>query len=434
MKASFDVVVAGGGPAGSATAIDLSRRGFRVALIEQSAYENFRVGETLPPEIRRLLTELGVWELFLASERVESHGIQSAWETPIARHHDFLYNPYGCGWHIERPGFDAMLAGAAADTGAELIVSARVTALDKDVNGQWLIEIAAGGKKQTVCGSLLVDATGRKASIARKLGCGVQAVDRLVGAVAVLPRSEAEHWTLIEAVENGLWYAAPLPRDRIVFAYMTDSDLWRGSGWGELLKQAPLTSERATAMKQQPRIHIVSAGSVLRQPVTGPNWIAAGDAALAFDPLSGLGIYKTIESALRSSAAIVCCFKGDRSGMVEYENWTARLGFVGTLGFLGLLVLLFTVLVVNQLLSRRQARQRSHAVAAQAAIIGAQAARTAAAVSAVSGGSGDRGAASDGFRTYMMMLLVGAPVLIDDPVARHFLEQAQANAVAAAPG
>ncbi len=91
----------------------------------------------------------------------------------------------------------------------------------------------------------------------------------------------------------------------------------------------------------------------------------------------------------------------------------------------GLLVLLVTVLVVNQLLNRRQAGQRGHAVAAQAAILVAQAARSARAVSSVIDGSGDRGAASDGFRTYMMMLLISAPVLIDDPVARRFLEQAQ---------
>ena len=91
----------------------------------------------------------------------------------------------------------------------------------------------------------------------------------------------------------------------------------------------------------------------------------------------------------------------------------------------GLLVLLVTVLVVNQLLNRRQARQRGHAVAAQAAIMVAQATRSVKAVSAVIDGSGDRGAASDGLRTYMMMLLTGAPLLIDDPVARHFLEQAQ---------
>ena len=91
----------------------------------------------------------------------------------------------------------------------------------------------------------------------------------------------------------------------------------------------------------------------------------------------------------------------------------------------GLLVLLVTVLVVNQLLNRRQGRQRGHAVAAQAAILVTQAGRSARAVSSAIDGSGDRDAASDAFRTYMMMLLISAPVLIDDPVARRFLEQAQ---------
>jgi hypothetical protein len=91
----------------------------------------------------------------------------------------------------------------------------------------------------------------------------------------------------------------------------------------------------------------------------------------------------------------------------------------------GLLVLLITVLVVNQLISMRQDRQRSHAVAAQAAIVEAQAAESAGAVSSVIGGSGDRHAASEGYRTYMLMLLISAPVFIDDPVALRFLEKAQ---------
>ena len=103
--------------------------------------------------------------------------------------------------------------------------------------------------------------------------------------------------------------------------------------------------------------------------------------------------------------------------------WAARPLTTDTVS--GLLVLLVTILVVNQLLNRRQARQRGHAVAAQAAIMVAQATRSAKALSSVIDGPGDRGAASDGFRTYMMMLLIGAPVLIDDPVARRFLEQAQ---------
>lgn len=91
----------------------------------------------------------------------------------------------------------------------------------------------------------------------------------------------------------------------------------------------------------------------------------------------------------------------------------------------GLLVLLITVLVVNQLLNLRQARQRSHAVAAQTAILLSQAVQSTRALSSVIGRTGDRGAASDAFRTFMLMLLISAPVFIDDPVARRFLEQAQ---------
>jgi hypothetical protein len=91
----------------------------------------------------------------------------------------------------------------------------------------------------------------------------------------------------------------------------------------------------------------------------------------------------------------------------------------------GLLVLLITVLIVNQVVRRRQIRGQSLAIAAQAAIMVSQAARSVRAVDGALDGSGDRNAASDEVRTYMMMLLVGAPVLIDARISRNFLEKAQ---------
>ncbi len=92
----------------------------------------------------------------------------------------------------------------------------------------------------------------------------------------------------------------------------------------------------------------------------------------------------------------------------------------------GLLVLLITILVVDQVVRLRQIKGRARAVAAQSAILVNQAIRSAQAVSQALAGSGDRDAAGDEFRTYMMMLLVGAPVLIDAMRSRNFLEQAQA--------
>jgi hypothetical protein len=91
----------------------------------------------------------------------------------------------------------------------------------------------------------------------------------------------------------------------------------------------------------------------------------------------------------------------------------------------GLLVLLITVQIVNQVVRRRQLRSKSLAIAAQAAIMVSQAARSVRAVDGALDGSGDRDMASDEVRTYMMMLLVGAPVLIDARVSRNFLEKAQ---------
>ena len=73
----------------------------------------------------------------------------------------------------------------------------------------------------------------------------------------------------------------------------------------------------------------------------------------------------------------------------------------------------------------RQIKDRARAVAAQAAILVNQAIRSTQAVSQALAGSGDRDAAGEEFRTYMMMLLVGAPVLIDAAVSQNFLEQAQ---------
>jgi len=94
----------------------------------------------------------------------------------------------------------------------------------------------------------------------------------------------------------------------------------------------------------------------------------------------------------------------------------------------GLLVLLITLLVVDQVVSLRQINARARAVAAQAAIVMTQAMRASQAVSqatAAGAGPDDRDTASDELRTFMMMLLVAAPVLIDVKVSRAFLEQAQ---------
>jgi hypothetical protein len=94
----------------------------------------------------------------------------------------------------------------------------------------------------------------------------------------------------------------------------------------------------------------------------------------------------------------------------------------------GVLVLVFTLLVVDQVMRRRALKARSKAVGAHVAIVLAQGVRTADVTLALEAGTGEREAALDEQRTYMLMLLVAAPVLIEAPQARRFLEDAQSLA------
>ena len=131
----------GGGPAGSAAALALARRGRSTILLERSNYGGQRVGETLPPAIQKLLVSLGVWGQFLADGHSPSFGTESAWGRADLHANHFIFNPYGSGWHVDRARFDAMLARAAEDAGASVYPGAQLTGCEEDNAGVWRIEI-----------------------------------------------------------------------------------------------------------------------------------------------------------------------------------------------------------------------------------------------------------------------------------------------------
>ena len=126
----------------------------------------------------------------------------------------------------------------------------------------------------------------------------------------------------------------------------------------------------------------------------------------------------TIAVALLSSALIVL----DLSDGAFRRWWSARAFTTDAIA--ASLVVLITVLIVNQVLRLRQQRDRFRATAAHAALLLSQASRATRAVLACAT-SGDRTAASDELRTYMIMLMIGAPILIDSKTPRAFLEDAQ---------
>src|SRR4030095_11414104 len=102
----FDVVVIGGGPAGTAVALALVTQGVSVLVVERSNYQQLRFGETLPPEIQPTLSRLGLWHGFLQAHHLRSVGIRSIWGSTEPYDQSFIFNPYNDGWHVDRRAFD----------------------------------------------------------------------------------------------------------------------------------------------------------------------------------------------------------------------------------------------------------------------------------------------------------------------------------------
>jgi flavin-dependent dehydrogenase len=327
-----DVAVIGGGPAGASAALELARRGIASLLLERSDGSGNPVGECLAPSANTLLHRLGLHDALLASGALPSHGNRSSWGGDGALlDRDFLHEPLGHGWHLDRPRFNATLLNAAAGAGVTVWRRAKVQSLRR-VDENWQLSVDTPSGPRTVSARFVIDATGRAAVVARRQGMRHRIFDPLVAAVAVLGPGgpdRCDATTLIEATECGWWYSALLPDGRLVAAWFTDPDLlarfapWQPPAWWSLLQASEATREWIGFHGSEPleKVRIVPATSALLPQLGGDGWIAAGDAAAAFDPLSSHGIGSALAGGKRAAGVAAAALDGDHLPMRDYTDY-----------------------------------------------------------------------------------------------------------------
>jgi flavin-dependent dehydrogenase len=327
----FDVVVIGGGPAGAVTALQTARSGLSVTVVDSGESQRDKVGETIAPSARALFESLGLMEGFLAQHHLPCYANRSAWGSRRLEEQHFIAEPFGHGWHLDRKRFDGYLLGAARNAGATVQSQASVTAFEPQAAG-WLLRVTAETSRDTAIATRwVIDATGRSSWFARRLGVARRVDDRLVGLVGFLgasPRRFEDTTTLVEAVSDGWWYSALLPDSRLVAVYFTDADFVEGSGanrpdfWRQRMSEARGTSARIGRHGGvlPANVRVANAGSACLETVAGANWLAVGDAAMSYDPLTSSGIVAAMGGGSEGAASIQQAIGGDDGALGRYER------------------------------------------------------------------------------------------------------------------
>jgi flavin-dependent dehydrogenase len=326
---SYDVVVVGGGPAGTVTAYYLAKNGLKVAIIERSAYEKWRVGETLPPEIRVDLTRLGVWSRFESQKFASSMEMRWCWGESRLMEHNYLFNPYGSPWHVDRQKFDLMLLEMAREVGVDIALRTTVRSINQSVS-KWDLMVTCDGRNSNIGCNFLVDSTGQQASVAQAFGAKRHYIDNLVGMIGVCQLAKKpEAFLVVEAVKDGWWYSVPLSSNDLLVGFMSDADVSTAHGdattvWSTKLGDSVHTLKRIGPLKLEGKIRKRPAATSMLRQISGPGWLAVGDAASAHDPLSGSGISKAMHYAPIAAKAVIAALNNDHEALSTYSETIKR--------------------------------------------------------------------------------------------------------------
>ena len=300
----YDVAIAGAGPAGAVAAALLARSGASVALFDHARAAGDRIGETLPSAAARALESLRLPGPPADPRHRPVKGVISAWGgAPVV--HDYMNDPDGRGWRLDRPAFDQALLRAGASSGARLTHSP-LHSLTRS-GRRWHLQPAESAE---LTADQLVDATGRRAVVRRHVGAKRNFQEPLVAVWSVgrkvEPGTAVTDRTLIQSERDGWWYGAVLPDRSPIAAFHCSPETAKRfrrapRDWLIALESAEVLSGwLATGALMGAQLHFSDASGSVSEPVAGDGWIACGDAAVAFDPISSQGILNAIRTGAPS--------------------------------------------------------------------------------------------------------------------------------------
>ncbi|KAI0684562.1 hypothetical protein BC835DRAFT_1409127 [Cytidiella melzeri] len=338
------VLVVGGGPAGSYAAAVLAREGFSVVLLEASKFPRYHVGESLLPSIRAFL------QFIDAEDTICAHGFTPKPGAAVKLNQykregytDFVsLGPETGAWNVVRSEFDDLLLQHASKCGVAVHQETKVTELQfsgsRPVSASWR---KVGGSEGQISFDYLVDASGRNGIMSVKYlknRCFSQSLRNVAhwgyweGTNSYMPGTARENAVWIEALndESGWVWFIPLHDGSTSVGVVMDKDLaaQKKKSHGrddhserahqfylEELKRAPgviklLGNARLRVNAGQVSVKTTSDFSYAASNYAGDHYRLAGDAGAFIDPFFSSGVHLALTGALSAALTISASLRG----------------------------------------------------------------------------------------------------------------------------
>jgi len=341
----FDVIIIGGGPAGSIAACLLAQAGYRVLVLERDIHPRDHVGESLTPSTNFIFKRIGVLEKIEEAGFVHKPG--ACWTATVADPGRYLsislaeFPPPGAfqffSYNVERADFDAMLLRHASELGAQVLQGVGVRKVL--FRGDQAIGVRArvmNGWEQDVHARFVLDASGRSCLLATQLGLKERDPD--FNQVSIYswfrnvepPPPGTEGYLFLHFVNlaHGWVWQIPLRNGIYSIGAVTDKvDFKRPQEDAEAFFQSLVERNRSLKhnLRHAERIRPWKAEGDYTYKINklqGPGWLLVGDALRFVDPIFSTGVDVAAYSALYAFEALDAVARGaeERAVFQQYQH------------------------------------------------------------------------------------------------------------------
>ncbi|MBL9187737.1 MAG: tryptophan 7-halogenase [Opitutaceae bacterium] len=327
-ESSHDVLVIGGGPAGSCAAARLRQHGLRVLVAEKCAFPRFHIGESLLPAGNRVLAEIGALEKVAAGGFIPKFGAEfhradgSQAKKVVFR--EGLVPGLDRAFQVERARFDALLLDHARALGAEVRMETTVRSLEREGAGYRAV-LADGGGEQAVTVPWVIDATGRETCLMSEQKRALEpspfpkrmAVFSHFHGVARAAGPAGGNIVVVR-LDGGWFWSIPIDAERTSVGVVTTVAGFRAAGlspeafFQRAVAAAPKLRELLGRATPTMGFHVTSDYSYFRRELAQERLLLAGDAAGFFDPIFSSGVYLATWSGKAAADLVARAHAGGR--------------------------------------------------------------------------------------------------------------------------